>query len=47
LAGFDFAFFISFLVGIGIIVIAVVAREEIHPDYRNATEPREPGAGMI
>jgi hypothetical protein len=46
-AGFDFAFFISFLVGIGIIVIAVIAREEIHPDYLNATEPREPGAGLI
>jgi MFS family permease len=46
-AGFDFAFFISFLVGIVIIVIAIIAREEIHPDYANATEPREPGAGMI
>jgi EmrB/QacA subfamily drug resistance transporter len=46
-AGFDFAFFISFLVGIVIIVITLIVRQEVHPDYLNATEPPEPGAGMI
>lgn len=46
-AGFDFAFFISFLLGLIIIVIAILAREEIHPDYRNGSGPREPGAGLI
>jgi EmrB/QacA subfamily drug resistance transporter len=45
-AGFDLAFFISFLTGIVIIVIAIIAREEIHPDYSGATEPLEP-TGLI
>jgi EmrB/QacA subfamily drug resistance transporter len=46
-AGFDFAFLFSFLLGLVIIVIAIIAQEEIHPDYRNASESRDPGAGMI
>jgi MFS family permease len=46
-AGFDFAFFISFLLGIVIIVIAIAAREEIHPDYRGGENPPEPGGGLI
>jgi len=45
-AGFDFAFLFSFLLGLAIIVIAIVAREEIHPDYRDGSGPCEPG-GMI
>jgi EmrB/QacA subfamily drug resistance transporter len=45
-AGFDFAFLFSFLLGIAIIVIAIIAREEIHPDYRDGSGPCEPG-GMI
>ena len=46
-SGFDFAFFLSFLLGMVIIVIAVAAREEIHPDFCNSSEPREPEPGMI
>jgi EmrB/QacA subfamily drug resistance transporter len=45
-AGFDFAFFISFLLGIVIIVLAIVVREEIHPDNLNAPAG-EPGAGLL
>ena len=45
--GFDFAFFFSFLLGIAIIMIAIAAQEEIHPDYLNSSELRDPGAGMI
>jgi len=32
-AGFDLAFFGSFLLGIGIVVLSFLVREEIHPDY--------------
>jgi EmrB/QacA subfamily drug resistance transporter len=46
-AGFDFAFFISFVIGIIIIIVAIAARQEIHPDYLNSDEPVEPGAGLI
>ena len=46
-AGFDFAFLFSFLLGLVIIVIAIIAREEIHPDYANGSGPCEPGGGMI
>jgi EmrB/QacA subfamily drug resistance transporter len=44
-AGFDFAFFISFLLGIVILVVALATKEEVHPDNLNATV--EPGAGML
>jgi EmrB/QacA subfamily drug resistance transporter len=46
-SGFDFAFLFSFLLGLVIIVLAIAAREEVHPDYCNASGPREPGSGMI
>ena len=46
-SGFDFAFFLSFLLGIAIILVAIAAREEIHPDFCNPSGPREPGTGMI
>lgn len=45
-AGFDFAFFISFVIGIVIIIVAIFTRQEIHPDYADSKEPVEPG-GMI
>jgi EmrB/QacA subfamily drug resistance transporter len=37
-AGFDLAFFVSFLVGIAILIIAVLTKEEVHPDYRDELE---------
>lgn len=37
-AGFDLAFFVSFLLGIVIVLLTFVAREEIHPDYREEKE---------
>ncbi|MCK9580768.1 MAG: MFS transporter [Methanoregula sp.] len=46
-AGFDFAFFISFVLGIVIILIAILARQEIHPDNLNNSEPAGPDAGFI
>lgn len=46
-SGFDLAFFLSFLLGIVIIAIAFVAREEIHPDYADSPEQVEPGTGLI
>ncbi|MEI6293305.1 MAG: MFS transporter [Methanomicrobiales archaeon] len=38
-AGFDLAFLFAFLVGIIIFVLAVLARQEIHPDYQSGDEP--------
>ncbi|HXX55662.1 MAG TPA: MFS transporter [Methanoregula sp.] len=45
-AGFDLAFFGSFLLGIVILIIAVACREEIHPDNRGG-EPPGPGASLL
>jgi EmrB/QacA subfamily drug resistance transporter len=45
-AGFDHAFFYSFLVGIIIIALALVVRQEIHLDYKDSAGT-EPGMGMI
>ena len=45
-AGFDHAFFYSFLVGIIIIALALVVRHEIHLDYKDSAGT-EPGMGMI
>jgi len=40
-AGFDFAFLLSLAVGIVILILALIARQEIHPDYQGS-EPGEP-----
>ncbi|MDD1715543.1 MAG: MFS transporter [Methanolinea sp.] len=37
-AGFDLAFFVSFLLGIVIVVLTFVAQQEIHPDYQEEKE---------
>ncbi len=44
-AGFDLAFFISFLLGIVILVLAFATKEVVHPD--NLDSSVEPGAGML
>jgi MFS family permease len=46
-AGFDFAFLLSFVLGLVIVVLALITREEIHPDYLNQQAGDEPMAGMI
>jgi EmrB/QacA subfamily drug resistance transporter len=46
-AGFDFAFLLSFLLGLVILVLAIVTREEVHPDYLNRPADGEPLVGMI
>lgn len=33
--GFDLAFFFSFVVAIVILILALVARQEVHPDYQS------------
>lgn len=45
-AGFDLAFFVSFLIGILIVILAFIAREEIHPDHVSGPED-EPAMGMV
>ena len=37
-AGFDVAFFGSFLLGLFIVILAFVVRQEIHPDYLSGKE---------
>jgi EmrB/QacA subfamily drug resistance transporter len=44
-AGFDLAFLGSFIVGIVILALTLVIREEVHPDYRD--NPSESGLGII
>jgi len=44
-AGFDLAFFGSFILGIVILGLALVIRQETHPDYKD--EKGEMGPGMI
>jgi EmrB/QacA subfamily drug resistance transporter len=46
-AGFDLAFFVSFVLGIIIIVVALMVRQEIHPDFLNTSDNDEPAIGMI
>ena len=46
-AGFDFSFLLSFVLGIVILVLALVVREEVHPDYRTGSEEEGPAMGMI
>jgi EmrB/QacA subfamily drug resistance transporter len=44
-AGFDLAFFGSFVLGLVILALTLFIRQEIHPDYQNS--PSESGPGMI
>jgi hypothetical protein len=45
MTGFDLAFIFAFLVGIIILVLAIIARQETHPDYQQgADEPLTPPA---
>lgn len=37
-AGFDLAFFVSFLIGIVILILTLVARYEMHPDYLDSDD---------
>jgi MFS family permease len=46
-AGFDLAFILTFLLGIVILILAIFAREEIHPDYLTGEREEEPVAGML
>lgn len=46
-AGFDLAFFGSFLLGIGIVILAVLVRQEVHPDYLEEGEGEPLSAGML
>ncbi|NMB79695.1 MAG: DHA2 family efflux MFS transporter permease subunit [Methanomicrobiales archaeon] len=46
-AGFDFAFFFSFIIGIVIILVAIAAREEIHPDYAGESGPSSESGGFL
>ena len=45
-AGFDLAFLFAFFVGIILLVVAIIARQETHPDYQSGKE-EEPVAGLI
>jgi len=46
-AGFDLAFLLSFVLGLVILVLAFIAREEIHPDNLARQDNEGPGSGMI
>ena len=46
-AGFDLAFLLSFVLGIVIIVLTLVTKAEIHPDYLIRSDEDEPVMGMI
>lgn len=46
-AGFDIAFFAALVMGIGILVLAVLSRQEIHPDYLQTDEDETAMTGMI
>ena len=45
-AGFDLAFFGSFLLGVIIVILAFIVREEIHPDYHSG-ERESQVTGML
>jgi hypothetical protein len=45
--GFDFAFMISFILGIVILIIAVISRPKVHPDYLDKNEEIQTGTGLI
>lgn len=40
-AGFDIAFFCAFIIGIVVFILAIFAKEEIHPDYLGAGDEDE------
>jgi EmrB/QacA subfamily drug resistance transporter len=46
-AGFDLAFLVTFILGIIILVLAVVARPKVHPDYLSGDSNEEMMAGLI
>ena len=46
-AGFDIAFLAALIIGIVILVLAVFARQEIHPDYLEQDEEEAVPTGMI
>jgi len=46
-AGFDLAFLASFVIGLVILIMTFVIREEIHPDNLNRAEGDEPPMGMV
>ena len=46
-AGFDLTFLVTFIIGIIILVLTVVARQETDPDYLAGEQGGEPIAGMI
>lgn len=45
-AGFDLAFVLSLVLGILILVLALIVRQEIHPDYEDGSAPEETGMGL-
>ena len=45
-AGFDLAFFASLIIAVIILILALFARQEVHPDYQSGNDEDVP-AGMI
>jgi hypothetical protein len=45
-AGFDLAFLLSFIIGIVILVLTVMARYTMHPDYQGE-DIDEMAAGLV
>jgi MFS family permease len=45
-AGFDLAFFFSFIIAIIILILALFARQEVHPDYQSGNDD-DATMGMI
>jgi len=45
-AGFDLAFFFSFIIAIIILILALFARQEVHPDYQSGND-EDANVGMI
>ncbi|MFA4848866.1 MAG: DHA2 family efflux MFS transporter permease subunit [Methanoregula sp.] len=41
-AGFDLAFFFSFVIAIIILILALIARQEVHPDYQTGNDEDAP-----
>ena len=46
-AGFDLAFFGAFILGIIILLLSLIVRQEIHPDYLEEDREAEAFAGML
>ena len=44
-AGFDISFFAAFLLGLAIVVLTFLVREEVHPDFRGENGIAAPGDG--